>query len=161
MRNLLALRAAPACLIVAATAACASSAGNEGAGNEANATIANDAQPAVANDAAANDAAPAGNAAAAVADTYRAGGTEPFWSLTIGGGQMVYHPMEGPDVTAPTPAQQPTRNGYRYVTPQLSVEVVHTACNDGMSEETFADTVHLRVNGEALNGCGGQGDGVH
>lgn len=161
MRNLLRLRAVPACLIIAAATACGSPTANESAGNEANATIANDAAPAAVNEAAANEAAPPGNAAEAAAEPYRASGTEPFWSLAIGGGQMVYHPMEGPELTAPTPAQQPTRNGYRYVTPQLSVEVVHMACNNGMSEETFADTVHLRVNGETLNGCGGQGDGVH
>ena len=64
-----------------------------------------------------------GNAAAAAATATGASGTEPFWSLAIGGGQMVYDSADGPDVTVPTPPQQPTRAGYRYVTPEMTVAV--------------------------------------
>ena len=148
----------PACLLVLAAAACAGPATNTSAGNEANAVAANAAAPAAEENAV--DVAAATNTAATAAP-YHANGTEPFWALTIAGGQITYQPMEGAAVTEPVPAQTPVANGYRYVGNQLTVEVLHTACNNGMSEETFADTVHVTVGGETRNGCGGQSDGVH
>jgi uncharacterized membrane protein len=157
MRVLARIKKLPVCLVVLAAAACGQSSGNE-AGNEANAVIANETAPAAVESAADT---PAATNTATTAAPYHANGTEPFWALTIAGGQMTYQPMEGPAVTEPLPAQTPIANGYRYVGNQLTVEVVHTACNNGMSEETFADTVHLTVAGQRLNGCGGQGDGQH
>ena len=147
-----------ACLIVLAAAACAGPSGNESAGNQANSIVANEAAPAPAAENAI-DAAAATNTAATAAP-YHANGTEPFWALTIAGGQMTYQPMEGQTVTEPLPTQAPIANGYRYVGDRLTVEVLHTACNNGMSEETFADTVHVTAGGETRNGCGGQSDGV-
>ena len=44
----------------------------------------------------------------------RASGTEPFWDLTIGGGQMTYTATEGPAIIEPLPAQTRVANGYRY-----------------------------------------------
>lgn len=82
----------PACLLAAALAACSGAPGNDtangavDAGNEADAPVeANATAPE------ANEAAPAGNdAAAGEGDSYSASGTEPFWSLAIGGGRMAY-----------------------------------------------------------------------
>lgn len=148
----------PVFVLALGVAACAGPAGNNSAGNEANAAAANAVAPAPEENAA--DAGAATNTAA-TAPPYHANGTEPFWALTIAGGQMTYQPMEGAAVTEPVPAQTPVANGYRYVGSQLTVEVLHTACNNGMSEETFADTVHVTVGGETRNGCGGESDGQH
>ena len=157
MRTLLGIKAVPACLILVAAAACSDP--NPNANNlaaDGNTAAANAALPAPA-----NEALDAATNTATTAEPYHANGTEPFWALTIAGGQMTYQPMEGPTVTEPLPAQTPVANGYRYAGNQLTVEVLHTSCNNGMSEETFADTVHVTVGGETRNGCGGQGDGQH
>lgn len=151
-------RRIPVCILLGLVSACAGPAGNDSAGNEANAVAANAVAPAAEENAI--DAGAATNTAA-TAPPYQANGTEPFWALTIAGGQMTYQPMEGAAVTEPVPAQTPVANGYRYAGERLTVEVLHTACNNGMSDETFADTVHVTVGGETRNGCGGQGDGAH
>lgn len=87
--------------------------------------------------------------------TYRALGTEPFWSVTIGGGRMTYDSANGPRFSVPVPASRPTLNGYRYEAPRLTVDVTHTRCSDGMSDRIYADTVLVIVDGEGLRGCGG------
>ena len=147
------------CLIALATAACAAPATDNSAGNEVNAASPSEAEP-PAGSVAGNGAAPVAANAAASDDTYRASGIEPFWALTVGGGQMVYDSADGPDITVATPAQQPTRNGYRYVTEQLSVEVTHRRCTNPMSGENFPDTVHVRAGSQTVRGCGGEGGGV-
>ena len=159
MRN---LKTCSICLVFLAVAACGGAADNNNAGNELNAAPPSEAA-AVENEASANQAAPAAvanNAAAAADESYRASGIEPFWAVTIGGGQMVYDSADGPDITVATPAQQPTRNGYRYVTPELVVDVVHRRCTNPMSGENFPDTVNVRAGSQAVRGCGGQGGGV-
>ena len=147
------------CTLLTLVPACSGAASDNGAGNQANAVVVNAAVPAPA---AANavDSEAATNTATTAAP-YHANGTEPFWALTIAGGQMTYQPMEGQAVTEPLPEQTPIANGYRYAGDRLIVEIVSTACNNGMSDETFADTVRVSVNGETRNGCGGEGDGRH
>ena len=151
----------PIILIAVAAAGCTGKAGNTVAANQANGAAANQTIPA-ANGAASNEAA--GNTAnasvgSAAAAPYQANGTEPFWALTIGGGQMAYTPADGTPVAEPLPAQTPIANGYRYQGAQLSVAITHTACNNGMSERQYADTVVVTVSGETRNGCGGASSG--
>ncbi len=86
---------------------------------------------------------------------YRAHGTEPFWSVTINGGRMVYDDNEGRKVAVRTPAARPSFNGRRYVSRRLIVDITRQPCNDGMSDFTYADTVRVTVDGRALEGCGG------
>jgi heat shock protein HslJ/uncharacterized membrane protein len=87
--------------------------------------------------------------------SYRALGTEPFWSVTIGGGRMVYDDPEGRRVAVRTPAARPSFNGRRYVTRRLAVDITRQQCSDGMSDRIFADTVLVTVDGRTLRGCGG------
>jgi heat shock protein HslJ len=86
---------------------------------------------------------------------YEAGGFEPNWVLTIDRGRLTYDP--GLAGVAPTrmalPRRQPVRNGYRYVTRRLTVDVRHVRCHS-YSGRIFADTV--RVSGVAEPGCGGR-----
>ena len=151
------------CLIVAAAAACSNPDGN-GAGNASNeampagnaaatppAPVESNAAPA----AAVNEAAPTKAAAPASASAaYRAGGSEPFWALSIAGGEMAYTAADGPNVTEPLPAQQPLTNGYRYQGSRLTVTVDHAPC-EAMDETTRPDTVTVVVDGNTVTGCGG------
>jgi len=151
MRALGFMKTCSACLIVLAAAACGGPAANNLAGNETAPAAANDVAAPAGN--AANEAAPAANAAAAAQAPYQASGSEPFWSLTIGGGQLVYDPADGPDIRIATPPRQPIANGYRYVAPEITVEVVHTRCQ-AENEQFYADTVRVHVGDVNGEGCG-------
>lgn len=86
---------------------------------------------------------------------YRAVGTEPFWSVTIGGGRIVYDDAERRRVAVAAPRARPSFNGRRYVTRRLTVDITRQRCSDGMSDRIYADTVRVRVHGRTLEGCGG------
>jgi uncharacterized membrane protein len=155
MRALGFMKTCSACVIVLAAAACGGPAANNVAGNETVPAEANDVAAPAGNAAVTNEAAPAANATAAAEEPYRASGTEPFWSLTIGGGHMVYDSADGPDVTVATPAQQPTRAGYRYVTPEMTVAVNTFQRCEEVNEAQYHDTVRVTVGGQTVTGCGG------
>lgn len=86
---------------------------------------------------------------------YRALGTEPFWSVTIGVRRMVLTRLGERTVSVRTPAARPTFNGRRYVTRRITVDVTRTPCNDGMSDRRFPDTVTVHFDRKTLRGCGG------
>ena len=86
---------------------------------------------------------------------YVARGTEPFWSVAVGGGRMVYTDAEGRRVSVRTPAARPSFNGRRYVSRRLTVDITRQQCSDGMSDLIYADTVRVTADGRALEGCGG------
>lgn len=89
-------------------------------------------------------------------DTYRAIGTEPFWSISIGGGRITYDDPLPRRFSVRAPRAQPTRLGRRYVTPRITVTIVRgRECSDGMSDRRYADTVSAVVDGRRLEGCGG------
>ncbi len=147
------------CLIAAATAACSAPAGNDSAGEgnaaanvEAAADAGNEAAPPPGNEA----APPAEGNATADAAAYRASGSEPFWSLTVTDAEMVYDSADGPDVTVATPPQQPTRAGYRYVTPEMTVAVNNFQRCDAASGEEYHDTVRVTIGAATVTGCGGE-----
>lgn len=92
---------------------------------------------------------------------FRAHGQEPGWTLDIDReGSIVYIGDYGADtLTAPTPA--PQRAGDEDVWAvaaagrRLDVRVTERDCQDTMSGERFTHTVTLRIDGTALEGCGG------
>lgn len=86
---------------------------------------------------------------------YRAAGTEPFWSVTIDSRTIRYQPMEGRAVTVAKPRPRTTFNGERYVTRNLTVDITHVRCSDGMSDRRYPDTVTVTVGRRTLKGCGG------
>ncbi|RIA45879.1 heat shock protein HslJ [Hephaestia caeni] len=89
-------------------------------------------------------------------DTYRAIGTEPGWSLTIGPRTMRYEGDYGQNVVeAPTPEARPTFNGRRYETRQMTVDITRTPCSDGMSDRRYPDTVRVTTRRGTARGCGG------
>lgn len=98
----------------------------------------------------------ASTAAFAQSGTYRALGTEPFWSVTIGNGRMVYDDAEQRRVSVATPRPIiPRLSGRIYRTGRLIVMIRPGPCSDGMSDRTYQDSVRVRVDGRQLDGCGG------
>ena len=91
------------------------------------------------------------------ASDYRASGTEPFWDLTIGRDMVFTDRGTGLTVTQPTPQVVQGTAGPTYRTQRLEVNVMHSPCNDGMSDRRYPDTVHVRVDGRLYRGCGGAG----
>ena len=87
---------------------------------------------------------------------YKALGTEPFWSLTIGPRELVFEEMNMPaPIVQPTPRPIIGIAGEIYRTPRIDANVVHARCSDGMSERIYADTVQVTVDGRRFEGCGG------
>ena len=86
---------------------------------------------------------------------YRALGTEPFWSVAIGRGQMRFETPNNRSFAVPTPAVRNNANGYTFRTRRLTVEVTRMPCSDGMSDRRYADTVAVIADGRAFRGCGG------
>ena len=89
---------------------------------------------------------------------YRALGTEPFWSLTLDGREMVFTEANAPGqrIVQPQPRVIVGFAGEIYQSPRIGVNIVHTQCSDGMSDRTYPDKVQLRVDGRAFEGCGGE-----
>jgi heat shock protein HslJ len=88
-------------------------------------------------------------------EPYRAHGTEPFWSLTIVEGQLIFEPAAGARIAVPAPAPRTDEVTRSYTTPRLAVSINHGACTDGMSGQRYADTVFVTVGGREFEGCGG------
>lgn len=91
-------------------------------------------------------------------ESYRARGTEPFWSVTIGGGRMVYEGLDQPRVDVPAPAPRSFGNGTRYESAAFTVDISPGPCSDGMSDFVYPDSVRVAFEGAEppLMGCGGE-----
>lgn len=100
---------------------------------------------------------PAPNYPAPVPGDYRASGTEPFWDLTIGGELVFTDRGSGLSITQSTPAPIHGTAGEIYRTQRLEVNIVHSPCNDGMSDRSYPDTVQVYADGKLYRGCGGGG----
>jgi len=89
---------------------------------------------------------------------YRALGTEPFWSLTLDGREMVFTEANAPGqrIVQRQPKVIIGFAGEIYQTPRIGVNIVHTPCSDGMSDRSYPDKVQLRVDGRSFEGCGGE-----
>jgi heat shock protein HslJ len=87
--------------------------------------------------------------------TYKAAGTEPFWSLKINDGAMVFERAGEKAVTADGFVARPSFNGWRYVSKTITADVTFSACSDGMSDWIYKDTVTVMVGDQEYKGCGG------
>lgn len=94
-------------------------------------------------------AVPAGNA-------YFGLGNEPSWTVEITDEFINFHDANRRQIRVPNPGARPSINGERYVTEQLTVDISHGACSDGMSDRRYADSVLVSANGRDYRGCGGQ-----
>ena len=88
------------------------------------------------------------------AETYRAVGTEPFWSITIANGRMTYETPDG-GFSVPAPRGQENGSGRSWETRRIRLTMWHEECSDGMSDNRFPQTVRATVDGRELRGCGG------
>jgi len=91
---------------------------------------------------------------------YRAGGNEPFWTLTLGDGTMEFTDVgAGSTALAPRPFPSRLTNGWRFQATSRGrhfvVEIVERRCNDSMSGRPFPHTVEVLVNDRRYSGCGG------
>jgi uncharacterized membrane protein len=124
--------------------------------NSATATVA--APENVSNSVAASSAANVATAAPpkAASEHYVASGYEPGWSLTIAKGRLDYQGNYGEkhiDVVRPEP--QLRKNGRRYVTDRLTVDITYARCDEA-AEGYYEHRVTIVADGETYKGCGGK-----
>ena len=90
--------------------------------------------------------------------TYRALGTEPFWSLELTGREMVFTEANAPGVRIVEPQPRPIHGfaGDIYQGRRINLNIVHgQSCSDGMSDRVYPDKVQVRVDARSFEGCGG------
>lgn len=88
-------------------------------------------------------------------ESYRALGTEPFWSIAIAGGRMRYETPEG-GFSVPAPRGQELGDGRLWETRRITLQASNQECSDGMSDRRYSQTVRAVVDGRTLRGCGGE-----
>lgn len=88
---------------------------------------------------------------------YRAGGNEPFWSVTVADGEMRLERPDFPPLQATVTASRATPDGLHYAADGLALSAAHDGCEDSMSGFAFPDTVTVIVTAGSLilEGCGG------
>lgn len=91
----------------------------------------------------------------AEAESYRALGTEPFWSITIANGQMTYSTPDG-GFAVRAPRGQELGDGRLWETRRITLQASNQLCSDGMSDRRYSQTVRAVVDGRTLQGCGGE-----
>jgi heat shock protein HslJ len=88
--------------------------------------------------------------------SYKALGTEPFWSLTLADGVMTFSDAGNEhEVRVTDYESRPSFNGWRYVSKNMAADVTYSECSDGMSEWVYKDTVTVKVDEREYKGCGG------
>nr|WP_314445609.1 META domain-containing protein [uncultured Sphingomonas sp.] len=94
------------------------------------------------------------------AATYRALGTEPFWSLELNGRDMVFTEANAPGQRIVDAQPRPIHGfaGDIYQGRRINLNIVRgQRCSDGMSDRVYPDRVQVRVDGRSFEGCGGEG----
>jgi uncharacterized membrane protein len=153
-------------IALAAVSACTSPAADNES-NEADIVEANSATAAVAAPENLSNpvvAEPAANVTAtapekAAPEHYVASGYEPGWSLTIAKGRLDYQGNYGEkhiDVARPEPKR--LRNGRRYVTDRLTVQITYARCDEA-ADGYYEHQVTIAADGETYKGCGGKKTG--
>jgi uncharacterized membrane protein len=89
--------------------------------------------------------------------TYRALGTEPFWSLELNGREMVFTEANAPGqrIAEPQPRAILGFAGDIYQGRRINLNIIHgQRCSDGMSDRVYRDKVQVRVDDRSFEGCG-------
>lgn len=89
--------------------------------------------------------------------TYRALGTEPFWSLDLNGREMVFNEANAPGqrIVEPQPRAIHGFAGDIFQSKRINLNIVHgQRCSDGMSDRVYPDKVQVRVDDRSFEGCG-------
>lgn len=91
-----------------------------------------------------------------ISEPYRAAGNEPFWSVTMEGGQLTLNRLDGgklpaqPYVSGAAPGEVVTTAG-----PAIRLQATDGLCRDSMSGMPYPQQVAVTVGGATLTGCGG------
>jgi heat shock protein HslJ len=92
----------------------------------------------------------------------RAGGNEPFWSITVDGGEMLLVRLDMDDLTLPVTESTLTDTGVIVVTAadpdrglRAVLERLPELCRDTMSGMPHPETVRLSMGDHTIHGCGG------
>lgn len=93
-------------------------------------------------------------------------GTEPFWSVSFEGSELVYSGLDRPEQRAPRPEPAITGTVATWTTTTdagnlLVVTLTETECSDGMSDRTYPLTARVEISGEILNGCAASTEWIH
>lgn len=89
--------------------------------------------------------------------SFRAIGTEPFWSAKVDGGTLTWSTPEQPDGMA-LPVSRVEKDGAAILEGQLAgrplrLEVRSGACSDGMSDTEYPLSVTRRIGADVQQGC--------
>jgi uncharacterized membrane protein len=103
-------------------------------------------------------AAPSASAAAtAFPARLRALGTEPFWSIAIDGGTIVYTTPDKPKSKAVRVRREEAAGilklSGRLAGEAISITITPESCSDGMSDIVYPYAAKVRLGGQALQGC--------
>jgi len=93
------------------------------------------------------------------AKDYRAQGNEPFWSLEVDNGTVVFNPLHGDLIAATIIQKAEIPGGYEYTAEAgddlFAVKILNQVCVDNMAGMPYPDTVIVTINDKQLHGCGG------
>ncbi|XUU60894.1 COG3650 family protein [Erythrobacter sp. HA6-11] len=85
-------------------------------------------------------------------------GTEPFWSMEIKQGTLLYTTPENLEGEVATVSRFEGNNGLgmagELLEQPLAIAITPGECSDAMSDRTYPFTATVTVGGEQLNGCG-------
>lgn len=105
--------------------------------------------------AAALGASAAGGQERPAEESYRAFGSDPPWTLTIGQGRITLTRPGADPVSERAPKRREDELGWEYRTRAVVVQGLKGACEDEASGRRFAEMVAVTVAGRELTGCGG------
>lgn len=93
------------------------------------------------------------------APSFRGRGNEPGWSLRITGDQLQLSLDYGKreiETQLPPPASSDGVKVYQLPDEDINIRISDQLCNDSMTGMPYPSTVALEVQGQRLNGCGGE-----
>jgi heat shock protein HslJ len=86
---------------------------------------------------------------------YMALGTEPFWNLEITPERLNFRGVDIPVILIRNPGERRRGATRRYQTARLTISIRNETCSDGMSENSYSDSVEVVADGRRFQGCGG------
>ncbi|WP_285276571.1 META domain-containing protein [Halopseudomonas bauzanensis] len=91
-----------------------------------------------------------------IIEPYRAAGNEPFWSVTLDGGQLTLNRLnEGESAAQPYMLGETAGEVVTNTAPPIRLQATDQLCRDSMSGMPYPQQVNVQVDGTTLRGCGG------
>ncbi|MFS4436814.1 MliC family protein [Paracoccaceae bacterium GXU_MW_L88] len=86
---------------------------------------------------------------------FRAGGNEPFWSVSVEGRSMTLARPDFEDVVVPTASVSRTDTGWQFAASAFTLDVTDQRCDDTMADRSYPFTASVTVGGMEMTGCAG------